>query len=98
MKKPSVLFGNLDRIDYIKCDVEGFEYIVLSDMKEILKKFKPIVQVEVWPDNKNNLLELFNELGYTPYKVHKYQLVPQNESDNPLPGDYIFIVEPNPEQ
>ena len=93
MKKPSVLFSNLDKIDYIKCDIEGFEYIVLSDMKEILRKFKPIVQVEVWPDNKNSLLELFNELGYTPYKVHKYQLAPQNESDNSLPGDYIFIVD-----
>jgi len=91
MKKPSTLFGNLDRIDYIKCDIEGFEYIVLSEMKEIIRKHKPIVQVEVWPDNSEKLLELFAELGYTPYKLHKFRLTTQGEGDPPLPGDYIFI-------
>jgi len=87
MKKPSALFENLDRIDYIKCDIEGFEYIVLSDMKEIIRKCKPKVQVEVWPDNEKNVLELFGELGYTPYKLHNNQLV----SDCSFPGDYIFL-------
>ena len=92
MKRPSELFGNLDKIDYIKCDIEGYEYIVLSDMKEIIRKFKPKVQAEVWPDNEKNMLELFDELGYTPYKLHKYQLVPLSEAKQPLPGDYIFIA------
>ena len=91
MKKPSVLFENLNRIDYIKCDVEGYEYIVLSDMKEIIRKFKPKVQVEVWPDNEKNLLVLFDDLGYTPYKLHKYQLIPLSDIERPIPGDYIFI-------
>jgi len=92
MKSPSVLFGDLDKINYIKCDIEGFEYIVLSDMKEIIRKCKPIVQVEVWPDNEKKLLDLFTELGYMPYKVYKYQLMPQKEDDIQLPGDYIFIA------
>ena len=93
MKKPSVLFGNLDKIDYIKCDIEGYEYIVLSDMKEIIRKCKPKVQVEVWPDNEKKLLEMFDEMGYTPYKLYKYQLVPHANIEPPLPGDYIFIVD-----
>jgi FkbM family methyltransferase len=91
MKIPSMLFQDLDRIDYIKCDIEGFEYIVLSDMKEIIRKCKPKVQVEVWADNEEKLLQLFDELGYTPYKLHKYQLIPQKESETRLSGDYIFI-------
>jgi len=90
MKRPSVLFGNLERIDYIKCDIEGFEYIVLSEMKEIIRKCKPIVQVEVWPDDRKKLVELFDELGYTPHKLYKSQLVPQNRSEHLLEGDYIF--------
>ena len=93
MKRPSLLFGNLDRVDYIKCDIEGYEYIVLSDMVEIIRKYKPIVQVEVWPDNEKKLLEMLNDLGYTPYKLHKYQLAPVVESEPPLPGDYIFIAD-----
>jgi len=92
MKRPSLLFGDLDRIDYIKCDIEGYEYIVLSDMKELIRKYHPKVQVEVWPDNEKNLLELFGELGYTPYKLYKYQLIPLSEAEPPLPGDTIFIA------
>jgi FkbM family methyltransferase len=91
MRRPSVLFGDLDRIDYIKCDIEGFEYTVLSDMKAIIRRCKPTVQVEVWPDNKKKLLALFDELEYAPYKLHKYNLIPQTEDTKSLPGDYIFI-------
>ena len=93
MERPSVLFGNLDKLDYIKCDIEGFEYIVLSDMKEIISKHKPKVQVEVWPDNETKLLEFFDELGYTPYKLYKYRLVPTSDIEQPLPRDYIFIAD-----
>ena len=91
MKKPVELFGNLDKIDYIKCDIEGYEYIVLSNMKEIIRKFRPIVQVEIWSDSEKKMLELFDELGYTPYRLYKYQLVPHSEIEHPLWGDYIFI-------
>ena len=93
MKKPSLLFGDLDRIDYIKCDIEGFEYIVLSEMKEIIRKHKPKVQVEVWRDNEEKTLELFNELGYTPYKLYNNQLLPQKGNTSTISGDYIFIAD-----
>ncbi|GHT12264.1 hypothetical protein FACS189426_15370 [Bacteroidia bacterium] len=91
MKIPSVLFQDLERIDYIKCDIEGFEYTVLSNMKEIIRKCKPKVQVEVWADEEENILQLFDELGYTPYKLYKNRLVTQMKNDRRLPGDYIFL-------
>ncbi|KAA6301532.1 MAG: hypothetical protein EZS26_002276 [Candidatus Ordinivivax streblomastigis] len=91
MKIPSRLFKDLEKIDYIKCDIEGFEYTVLSDMKEIIRRCKPKVQVEVWQENEAQILHLFNDLGYLPYKLHQNQLVLQTEKENPLPGDYIFI-------
>jgi len=93
MKRPSALFENLNRIDYIKCDIEGFEYIVLSDMKEIIRKCKPKVQVEICPDNEKKLFEMFDELGYKPYQLHKYLLLPLSEIKQPIPGDCIFIAE-----
>jgi FkbM family methyltransferase len=37
----------LDRLDYVKIDVEGVEEQVLSGAKETFKKFRPIIQVEV---------------------------------------------------
>jgi len=91
MRIPSKLFGNLDRIDYIKCDIEGYEYIVLSNMKEIIRKFKPKIQVEVCPDNEIKLRELLEGLGYLPYKLYKYRLVLLSEIEQPIPGDMIFI-------
>ena len=91
MKKPSVLFNDLEKIDYIKCDIEGFEYIVLSEMKEIIRKHKPKVQVEVWSDNEEKILTLFKELGYSPYKLHQSKLILQNNTNNKLTGDYIFL-------
>jgi FkbM family methyltransferase len=93
MKIPSVLFKDVEKIDYIKCDIEGFEYIVLSDMKEIIRRCKPKVQVEVWSENEAQILRLFNDLGYLPYKLYKNRLVVQKENENPLPGDYIFIYD-----
>ncbi|MDR0688162.1 MAG: FkbM family methyltransferase [Prevotellaceae bacterium] len=93
MKIPSVLFNYLERIDYIKCDVEGFEYIVLSDMKEIIRRCKPIVQVEVWSENEDKVLDLFDELKYAPCKLRGNQLVKIAErgGGKSMPGDYIFI-------
>jgi len=92
MKKPSILFENLDRIDYIKCDTEGFEYIVLSEMQEIIMRCKPKVQVETAPENEKSLLDLFHSLGYAPYKLHNHHLVLQTENERPLPGDYISTL------
>jgi len=92
MKIPSELFGNLTRIDYIKCDIEGFEYVVLSNMKEMIDKYKPTVQVEVWQENEEKILDLFDQLNYTPYKLYNNRLIVQKGGEK-MGGDYIFMYE-----
>jgi FkbM family methyltransferase len=91
MKIPSLLFNDLKKINYIKCDIEGFEYIVLSEMKEVIRRCKPKVQVEVWQENEEDILNLFNELGYFPYKLHAGKLILQTGKENRIRGDYIFL-------
>ncbi|MDR1172403.1 MAG: FkbM family methyltransferase [Bacteroidales bacterium] len=88
MKMASELFKNLDRLDYIKCDIEGDEYTVLSDMEEIIRKYKPVIQVEV---NDEKISPFLNGLGYQSYKLHKNRLI-REEPNKPLKGDYIFRV------
>lgn len=44
----------LQKLDVIKIDVEGFELKVLQGAKDALKKFKPILFIEV---NNNNLID-----------------------------------------
>lgn len=91
MKIPAELFKSLERINFIKCDIEGFEYTVLSNIRPIIDQHKPKVQVEVWGDNTDSILNLFKELDYVPYKLDKDKLTSDKERINNIPGDYIFI-------
>lgn len=91
MKIPSRLFSSLGKLDYIKCDIEGFEYIVLSDMENIINESKPIVQVEVWSENEKGINGLFCKLGYIPCKLSNGVLSQDSNVIKNISGDYIFI-------
>lgn len=91
MKIPAKLFGDINKIDYLKCDIEGFEYIVLSNMKDIIARTRPKVQVEVWSQNEADVLSLFKELGYRAFKLSGGALAECGEQTKDNDGDYIFI-------
>lgn len=82
MKIPDELFSNLIRLDFIKCDVEGYEYYVFSQMKKVLEKFKPLVQSELGNnETRKNMLELFTSMNYKPSKLINGKLIPMNEDE-----------------
>ena len=87
MKIASNLFKQIPGINYIKLDIEGYEYIVLSDLAELIKINKPIIQVEL---NDSRIKSLLYELGYYQYKVINKKLV-RIESENMLKGDSLFL-------
>ncbi|SBV95610.1 FkbM family methyltransferase [uncultured Dysgonomonas sp.] len=91
MKIPSKLFSSIKRLDYIKCDIEGFEHVVLSDMENIINKFRPVVQVEVWGENEEPVKNLFKRLGYIPHKLQGSLLTSDEEALRKLSGDFLFI-------
>lgn len=91
MKKAASLFDKLERIDFIKCDIEGYEEFVLPDMKEILERHKPIVQVETWGEHKPVIDKLFHDLGYSSYQVVKGKLAAVKNGVSILGDDYIFV-------
>lgn len=93
MKRPSQLFAGLDRLDYVKCDIEGFEYTVLHDMQGILSRFRPIVQVEVWEQNETPLREMFADMGYSAFRLQDGKLTPCSECRPGTDGDFIFIAD-----
>ena len=39
----------VDRLDLVKADVEGAEYLVLSGGQDALRRFRPVVCIEFWP-------------------------------------------------
>ncbi len=91
MEIPAELFSFLERLDYIKCDIEGFEYIVLNNLKEIIERFKPKVQVEVWGKNQQNILDLFAGMGYNTYHVADGKLKLLTNFNEKVSTDCVFI-------
>ena len=60
---------NISKIDFIKCDVEGFEFNVLLGAEKTLLKYKPLIFVEVFANNKDKVFEYLNNLGYAVIKT-----------------------------
>lgn len=54
----------LENIDFIKIDVEGFEYCVLKGMEKLLQKCKPVIYVEIFKKNFDKVHRLLNKYGY----------------------------------
>lgn len=57
-KIPTLLIDdlNLDVCDFIQLDLEGYEYYALLGAKETIKKFKPLICVEeYWNDKRYNI-------------------------------------------
>ena len=76
MRRGSELFGHLTRIDFIKCDVEGYEVVVMEEMRPLLERFRPTVLIETGGENRDRIVALFTELGYDAYTLHRGQEIP----------------------
>ena len=91
MKKPGVLFGNLDRIDFIKCDIEGYEEIVLPEMKDVLTTHKPLIQVETFGSHKQKVEDFLKSIGYEVWELEVNQLKRHENVLRPNTGDLLFV-------
>ena len=88
MKISSKLFKGIEKINYIKIDIEGDELVVLSGMKALIQKHKPIIQVEM---NDHRVTDLLHQLGYSAYKVASKKKLVKIETEEILEGDCLFI-------
>jgi len=73
---PTRLLDNLvaERVDWLKIDVEGAEMEVLHGATDILLKHRPIVQMEMRPDNQ----AMAGRAAVVPHKImkrHGYRVV-----------------------
>lgn len=59
---------NNKEIDFIKIDVEGFEYDVLIGAQNILKNYSPVVWIEIFPENYIKITKLLNKLSYKKFE------------------------------
>lgn len=89
MRKGSELFSHLKKIDFVKCDIEGYEMVVIPEISEIIDKFKPILLIESLKENRKNMLAFFKERNYNGYVLdNKEILYPAKEDEH---WDMFFV-------
>jgi len=81
MVKASDLLSNIEKVDYIKIDVEGYELKIIEDLLNIIKKNKPILQIEVAQENKRALFDILIKANFFPHKFDKNKFEKLNEND-----------------
>ena len=84
MRRGSELFGSLPRLDFIKCDIEGYEGVVMEEMRPLLEHFRPTVLIETGGENRSRIIRLFTGLGYEGFTLENGQetpLVPEATKD-----------------
>ena len=78
------LFKDLERVDFIKCDIEGYEGVVMPLLKPLLAQHHPTVLIETDGDTRQEMISLFSELGYSAYMLQdgkEVELNPQSDKD-----------------
>jgi FkbM family methyltransferase len=94
----SLFFEKLERLDFIKIDIEGAELPALKGMLKTITKFKPQILIEISSETIKNtnyefeeLLEFFEKLNYQAYSLFRGNLVKENDLKLTSWGNYIFI-------
>ena len=94
---------NLERLDFIKMDVEGSEYKVLSGSKKSINEHSPIIQYEyvtthdkrIGYSNTKKCFEFLKKMGYRQYVIkNDVRLVELKEYDQGL-SDCNVLALPN---
>jgi len=91
---PATLFKDRERVDFIKCDVEGYEGHIIPHLTELIQQCKPVMQIEISPqENRHALYHLLAPLGYTVYKLAYPALKKGANALDQGGGDYYFVPE-----
>jgi FkbM family methyltransferase len=90
------IFGNLPRVDFIKCDVEGLELPVFRSFIEIIRKQRPVILCELGdPQERKRLLELLEPYSYRLYYLDNKKLRPLfvDSAIDPVSHNHYFVPE-----
>ncbi len=95
-----VIDNGLNRIDFIKADIEGAEFLMLKGAEDTLRKYRPMLMLEVQAHSTRlfgyepeNLFKWLRNIGYRAYYVNtKFELVSCDDliDTSDLP-DYNFV-------
>ena len=69
MVRGSKLFADLKRIDFIKCDIEGYERVVIPELQPLIKRHHPTVLIETDGETRQEIIKMFTQMGYSAYML-----------------------------
>ena len=76
----------------IKMDIENFEFFALEGGSDLIRKNKPSIYLELWPnENRDKCFEFLEKIGYKTYAVEHDKLVLFNPSIHKK-QNFIFIA------
>ena len=87
MRRGSELFGALERVDFIKCDIEGYERVVIPQLRPIIERHHPTVLIETDGQTREQIIDIFSAMGYKAYMLMDGREV---ELDTNSDKDIIF--------
>lgn len=86
---------HLNRVDFVKIDVEGLEHEVLNGMSEVISKYQPVIFCEIYKGKNSNqqpdeTVQLLIERGYRAFVMCQGKLV-DYEKHNDCFYNYLFL-------
>jgi FkbM family methyltransferase len=82
--------ANLPHLDYIKCDIEGYEWTVFSTLGGELDRLRPLVQIEISERYLSEFCEFFQGLNYVQCGLYDGKLIEEFGTQR-VTSDFLFI-------
>ena len=88
-----------ERLDFIKCDVEGAEFMVLKGGKQTISEKKPVLFLELlrkWSKEfgytPNDVIKFMREIGYECYCIRNKKLSKITEiTEETVETNFVFL-------
>ena len=93
----------IQSVDFVKCDAEGSEFFVIQGAEQTIKKFKPIIFIELYEEwcqkcgySSTDVVNVLKSWGYIPYQAFEGKFVEINKiilSDSERYNYFFFNVD-----
>jgi FkbM family methyltransferase len=92
-----IFFNQINRLDFIKIDIEGGELYALEGMQKSIEKFKPTILIELNEETFSSagysiidVQKFFDKYNYLMYKWSRFNLIEVDLKNTAPWGNYIF--------
>lgn len=82
--------ANLPHLDYIKCDIEGYEWTVFSTLGMELERLRPLIQIEISERYIPEFCKFFHGLNYVQCGLYDSKLIEEHGTQR-VTSDFLFI-------